>query len=344
LRFPIVATSGNISDEPMCTTEEEALHRLGHIADSFLVHNRPIVRPVDDSVVRVAAGRQMILRRARGYAPLPIDLPPTHSEGVPTLLAVGGQLKNTVALAVGNQTVVSQHIGDLEAHESEEAFRKAITDLSSLYIAPDLIVSDFHPNYTSTRYAQQSGLPVVQVQHHYAHVASCMAENQLHGTVLGVSWDGTGWGLDGTVWGGEFLVADEHSFGRVASLRAFPLPGGEKAIREPRRTALGVLFQVYGVNVFERDDIPAVHSFTCKERTMIRQMMQHGVNAPTSSSVGRLFDAVASLLGIRQCVSFEGQAAMELEFAIDNCVTEDSYDLPISTPDDTDRQQPLSVD
>ncbi len=308
---PIVATSGNISDEPICTDEREAVSRLGHIADLFLVHDRPIVRHVDDSIVRIMLGREMVMRRARGYAPLPIPL----RRGAPPVLAVGGHLKNTVALTSGQNVFVSQHIGDLESAESTEAFVRAIADLEALYgMTPSAVVADLHPDYRSTRHARSLQLPLTQVQHHYAHVAACMAENDLEGSALGVSWDGTGYGLDGTIWGGEFLAVDETSFKRAACLRPFRLPGGERAIKEPRRVALGVLYAMAGAGAGTLN-VQSTRAFTERERTLLFDAMARGVNSPVTTSAGRLFDAVASIIGLRQRVSFEGQAAMDLEFA-----------------------------
>lgn len=259
LHSPVVATSGNLKDEPICTDEHEALDRLHGIADVFLIHNRPIVRHVDDSVVRVVLGRELVLRRARGYAPLPIHL----KEALPNILAVGAHLKNTVALSVGKEIFISQHIGDLETKEAYSAFCKVIGDFRQLYEAtPEFIACDMHPDYLSTKYAEDWGTPVIPVQHHHAHVAACMAENELEGPVLGVSWDGTGYGLDGTIWGGEFILTDEISFKGVGHFRQFRLPGGESAIKEPRRTALGVLYEIFGGKVSERKDLIPIQSFS----------------------------------------------------------------------------------
>ena len=311
---PVVATSGNLSDEPICIDEHEALSRLAGIADLFLVHNRPIVRHVDDSVVRVMAGRELVMRRARGYAPLPI---PLHAWGDTSILAVGAHLKNTVALTAGDNVFVGQHIGDLETRQAFEAFRNVIDDLQHLYkVRPRLIACDMHPDYLSTKHAQSLAAPVLPVQHHYAHVASCMAENELEGCVLGVSWDGTGYGPDSTIWGGEFLLTDDTSFERVCSFRAFKLPGGERAIKEPRRASLGVLYELYGDTLFEQSHLLRLQAFTSSELTVLRQMLDKGLNSPVTSSVGRLFDAVASMIGLRQRVAHEGQAAMELEFSV----------------------------
>lgn len=324
LDFPVVGTSGNLSDEPICIDEHEALERLKGIADLFLVHNRPILRHVDDSVVRLLAGRELVLRRARGYAPLPIQL----KQSSPPTLAVGGHLKNTVAISVDRQVFISQHIGDLETVAAFAAFRRAANDLPELYeTRPIQIAADAHPDYLSTRFAREAGLPVVSVQHHYAHVLACMAENELEPPVFGVAWDGTGHGSDGTVWGGEFLKITATGFERLAHLRTFRLPGGEAAIKEPRRSALGLLYEIFGDAVFVMTDLAPVQAFSPTELGAIQTMLERQVNVPRTSSAGRLFDAVASLAGLRQVTVFEGQAAMELEFALDHVKTEQSYQM-----------------
>ena len=312
LAFPIVATSGNVSDEPICTDNHDALRRLGGMADLFLVHDRPIHRHVDDSVLRIVLGRELVMRRARGYAPLPVS---TSAEA-PPLLAVGPHLKNTVAVCRNGDVFISQHIGDLETEQSLEAFHRETVSLQELFgIHPLQVVSDLHPDYLSTRAARESGLPLLSVQHHWAHVASCMAENGLEGDLLGVSWDGTGYGTDGTVWGGEFLLPHEGSFRRAAHLRTFPLPGSEAAVREPRRAASGVLWELWGPEFALPETL--LRAFTPGEMNLLRQMLARRVNTPLTSSAGRLFDAVASLLDVRQRCTFEGQAAMELEYLAD---------------------------
>ncbi len=314
LAAPVVATSGNLSDEPICIDERVALIRLRGIADLFLVHNRPIVRHIDDSIARILLGRELVLRRARGYAPLPIRL----SKPMPGILAVGAHLKNTIALTVGSNVFISQHIGDLENNEANEAFREVIASFRSLYATePEQIAADLHPDYLSSRYALNCGRPVAAIQHHFAHVASCMAENELDGAVLGVSWDGTGYGTDGTIWGGEFLLTDDASFQRVATFRRFRLPGGERAVHEPRRAALGLLYEIFGPALLQRRDLAALDAFSAEELGLMVQMLAKDINSPRTSSAGRLFDAVASIAGLRQRASFEGQAAMELEFALD---------------------------
>ena len=314
LGFPVIATSGNLANEPICTDENEAIERLRGIADFFLVHNRPIVRHVDDSIARVVCNREMVLRRARGYAPLPVRM----KESMPTVLAVGAHLKNAVALSVGQDVFISQHIGDLETTSALTAFYQTVEDLPRLYDAqPELVACDLHPDYLSTKYAASTTTVVERVQHHWAHVLACMAENQLEPPVLGVSWDGTGYGTDGTIWGGEFLLAGEDSFQRVAHFRQFRLPGGEMAVKEPRRTALALLHEIWGPNGFENRSLAPVTEFSQADLALIQQMLAKGFNAPITSSVGRLFDAVAALVGVRQKVTFEGQAAMELESVID---------------------------
>jgi len=311
----VVATSGNVSDEPMCIDEREALERLGGIADVFLVHDRPIVRHVDDSIACVLLDREMVLRRARGYAPLPVML--SQPLDAP-ILSVGGHLKNSIAFGIGRSVFLSQHIGDLDSTQGAEAFERVIHAFRDLYrVEPQRVAADLHPDYVSTRYAERLGLPVVRVQHHAAHVASCMAENGIDGDALGVAWDGAGYGTDGSIWGGEFLVARDGRFDRVASWRPFRLPGSEAAIREPRRTAFGLLYEHLGAGVVARDDLAPVAAFRDAERHVLVRMLASGVNSPVTTSAGRLFDAAASLCGLNQRTSFEGQAAMAMEFAVD---------------------------
>ena len=333
LDFPVVATSANVSDEPICTDEHEALGRLHGIADIFLVHNRPIVRHLDDSVVRVMLGREMVLRRARGYAPLPIRLESkVQSPKSKVVLAVGAHLKNSVALAVGENVFISQHIGDLETEAAHRAFRQVAGDLPKLYGAqPELVAADLHPDYLSTNFAQASGKPVFGVQHHVAHVLSCIAENEIPLPALGVAWDGTGYGTDGTIWGGEFFLVTDEKVERVAHLRPFRLPGGDKAVKEPRRAALGLLYELYGEAVFEMDHLAPLREMPPVEMITLKGMLQRRFNSPLTSSVGRLFDVVAALAGVRQQMRFEGQAAMELEFAIGGLATDARYDLPLVT-------------
>ncbi len=326
LDFPIVATSGNLTDEPICTDELEALERLSGIADLLLVHDRPIARHLDDSIVRVMAGRELVMRRARGYAPLPLHL----SQAMPPVLATGADLKSAIAISVGNDVFISQHIGDLETAPADEAFRRVTEDFEKLYdFQPSRVACDLHPDYRSTRFAESLGRKVEHIQHHCAHVAACMAENEIWGSALGVAWDGTGYGLDGTIWGGEFLQAAGGDFHRVAHLRTFPLPGGERAVREPRRIAIGMLYQIYGARLFEMEDLAPLKTLTTHERGILRTMLERKVNTPLTSSAGRLFDAVAAITGLRQTARFEGQAAMELEFALGGMIDNETYPFEI---------------
>lgn len=311
---PVVATSGNTSEEPICFEERDLLQRLGGIADVFLVHNRRIVRHVDDSIVRIMLGREMILRRGRGYAPFPVKAPAFHGQRAP-ILATGAHLKNSIALCIGPQVFLSQHVGDLETAEAVCAFERVTTDLQRLHgTRAEQVACDSHRDYLSTQWAHRQPIAPFPVQHHYAHVLSCMTENELAPPALGVAWDGTGQGLDGTIWGGEFLLIQEHGFERFASLRTFPLPGGDAAAREPRRAAFGLL-HAFGLSPSQLEAIPTLQSFSVNDALVMSQMIARGVNAPRTSSIGRLFDAVASIAGIRQRSRFEGQAAMELEFA-----------------------------
>jgi hydrogenase maturation protein HypF len=331
----VVATSGNRSDEPICTDEGEVLVRLGGIAEGFLVHNRPIAQHVDDSIVRVLLGRVQVLRRARGYVPLPVRCATalTHAVPVqkpipcpPAVLAVGGQEKNVVALTVGHDVLVSQHIGTLETAEGVHTFNRVVTSLAGLYdVHPTLVACDAHPGYLSTQWAAQRSARPVTVQHHYAHVLACMADNDLTAPVLGVAWDGTGYGLDGTIWGGEFFHVSASTFVRVAHIRPFRLPGGARAIAEPRRAALGLLYSLFGDELLTLPDLAPFQTFSARELQLVCAMLRQGLNAPLTSSVGRLFDAMAALVGLRQVTSFEGQAAMALEFALEGQTTDTAY-------------------
>ena len=313
LGFPVVATSGNRADEPICIDERDALSRLRGLADLFLVHDRPIARHADDSIVRVVLGRELMIRRARGYAPLPVSLPSLDG---PSVLGVGAHLKNAVALSVGHDLFVSQHIGDLETPEANRAFEGVIADLERMYdVTRARVACDLHPDYHSTAFARASRTPVVPVQHHVAHVLACMAENEQEPPALGVAWDGTGDGGDGTVWGGEWFEVGVSGARRVAALWPFGLPGGDAAIRDPRRTAASLLFSLYGTAAFGKDTLAPIAALSPAERATFRRMLERGLNTPMTSSAGRLFDGVSSLLGLRQHVAYEGQAAAELEWA-----------------------------
>ncbi len=328
LNKPVIATSGNISDEPMCIDNQEALNRLNGIADYFLVNNRPIVRHVDDSIVREINGRELIIRRARGFAPLPLQ---TESNSLnKSILAVGGHLKNTISLLAGNNLFTSQHIGDLSTKESNSAFIKVINDFKILYNkVPQIILTDKHPEYISTKYANTETAKNESIQHHYAHIAACRLENKVMGDALGVSWDGTGYGLDGNIWGSEFFISKDNSHKHIGQFRNFRLPGGDKAVKEPRRTSLSVLYEIYGPeidrNLFD-------NNFTDEEFGLIISMLNKKINSPITSSAGRLFDAVSSLLGICHISTYEAEAAMQLEFNAED-TTDEIYPFRIIEQD-----------
>ena len=322
LGFPVVATSGNLADEPIATDEREALSRLDGIADLFLVHDRPIARYADDSIARTVSGRPMLLRRARGYAPLPLAQTDAKNE----ILAVGAHLKNTIGFSIEGQLMLSHHIGDLETPQALAALHDVVKRLPGLYgFSPLVVAHDLHPDYASTQFAETLPARRIGVQHHLAHVLACMADNELEGEVLGVSWDGAGYGTDGTLWGGEFLRVRNGAFQRVAHLRTFPLPGGDAAAREPRRSALGLLHEMEGGAVFARPDLAGRLGFEPAELAVLRGMLATGTGVARTSSAGRLFDGVAALLRLRTRAGFEGQAAMELEFASNDATDQDAY-------------------
>jgi len=316
--FPsaLVMTSGNYSEEPIATGNEEALERLSHLADGFLLHDREIHARCDDSVTRVVAGAELPVRRSRGYAPYPIHLP----FPVRQVLAVGGELKNTFCLTRDRYAFLSQHIGDMENYETLRFFEQMVEQLERTFrIEPEIIAHDLHPAYLSTRYAKdQHATRTTQcaIQHHHAHIASVMVENGLTGErpVIGVAFDGTGYGTDGAIWGGEFLVADYGSFRRVAHLKYAPLPGGDVAIRRPYRTALAHL---WAAGVGWREGLDPVVAASAAERTILARQLERGLNTVSTSSVGRLFDAVSALAGVRQEINYEAQAAIELEMLVE---------------------------
>lgn len=309
LAAPIVLTSGNVSDEPIAYRDADALERLAGIADAFLTHDREIHIRTDDSVVRAFRGRESVLRRSRGYVPEPLPVPVTFARPV---LACGAELKSTFCLAAREHAFVSHHIGDLENAETLRSFTEGIEHFRRLFdIEPQVVAHDLHPDYLSTKYATGlAGAELVGVQHHHAHIASCLADNGEQGPVIGVAFDGTGYGTDGTIWGGEFLVADLAGFDRAGHLEPVPMPGGAAAIRQPWRMAATYLAAAYPAGP------PAGLAVTARnERNWpaVLAMARRGINAPLTSSAGRLFDAVAAVLGVRDAVSYEGQAAIELE-------------------------------
>ncbi len=334
MQRPMVSTSGNRSEEPIVIEEREALVRLKGISDALLVHDRPIKRPIDDSVALVVSkkfrtedsgqveksgGDVLILRRARGYVPQAIRWTNGFANGVQgSVLAVGGHLKNTVALLHGDRIMMSQHLGDLSTVEADRAFRQAVEDLQRLLeVTPHAIACDLHPDYRSTNFARELAtdlsVPLIPVQHHHAHVASCMAEHKLDGEVLGIAWDGAGYGGNSQVWGGEFLIADYRQFTRFASLKPFRLLGGEAAMKEPSRSAAAVLWELTGEEKLEHR--LSSWKVTDDQRAQWASLLRSGIASPWTTSIGRLFDAVASLTGLCHKASFEGQAAMAVQFA-----------------------------
>jgi len=330
----LVMTSGNISEEPIVSRNRHAWPRLHGIADSYLLHNREIHMRADDSVVRVFEGKQRVFRRSRGFAPCPIDLGFNFQE----ILACGGELKNAFCLTKNRYAILSQHIGDLENYETLVFFEETLANLKKLFhVEPRIVAHDLHPLYMSTKFAQ--GLPDIQkvgVQHHHAHIASCMAENHLRQKVIGVAFDGTGYGTDGQIWGGEFMVADFSGFERRAHFRYIPLAGGDAAVRQPWRSALSYLRETFGEKISGLD-LPLFRQIPQRKLALVETMLAKGINTVQTSSCGRLFDAVASLLGLRQEINFEGQAAIELEMAA-------IEDIDASYPFDILAGEPWEID
>jgi hydrogenase maturation protein HypF len=310
----LVMTSGNLSEEPIAIDNQEAVTRLAGLADFFLVHNRDILLRCDDSVVRPTGEQARQWRRSRGYVPVPVFL----RDELPPVLAVGGELKNTVCLIKGRHAFLSQHIGDLENLEAYRFFEEAVQHLKRiLEVEPQLVAYDLHPDYFATRWAlAQTGIERVGVQHHHAHIASCMAENHLEGKVIGLALDGTGYGTDGNIWGGEALLADYAGFERAAHFAYVRMPGGAAAIQEPWRMAVSYLAEHFGA-AFLDFRIPFVAQLDRRRVEVLLRMIERGVNSPLTSSCGRLFDAVAALVGVRQRVTYEAQVAIELEMAIE---------------------------
>ncbi len=325
---PLVMTSGNVADEPVCYEDEDAIRRLNKIADYFLFHDRRIHIRTDDSVTRVRLGREMILRRSRGYAPAPVKIAFKFEREI---LACGAELKNTFCLTRDSYAFLSHHIGDLENLETLRSFEQGIEHYKRLFhLRPEVIAYDLHPEYLSTKYALalDESCTKIGVQHHHAHIASCMADNQIEGEVIGVAMDGLGFGHDGRMWGGEFFVADYLEAERIAHLAYTPMPGGAKAIREPWRMAAVYLHRALGDD-FLNLQIPFAENLDRRSWATLKRMTETGTNSPETSSMGRLFDAVSSLLGLRNAVNYEGQAAIELEAIADpRCIQR--YDFEIA--------------
>jgi len=313
--FPkvFVMTSGNMSDEPIAFEDEDARNRLSSIADGFLVHNRPIHMRVDDSVLRLVNEKPYFIRRSRGYAPDPLRL----DREVSQILACGAELKNTFCLSRDRYAFMSHHIGDLENYETLNSFEEGIRHFQNLFrVKPELLAADLHPDYLSSKYAiERAGnenLPLVHVQHHHAHLAACLADNHhpSDDAVIGLIFDGTGYGTDGKIWGGEILTGSYASYHRRFHLSETLLPGGDSAIRNPSKIALA---QLFSLGIPWTEDLPSVKSFTNQEITLLRSQLEKRINCAQTTSMGRLFDAVAALIGVRQSATYEGQAAIELE-------------------------------
>lgn len=338
----LVMTSGNRSGEPIYYRDEDALEGLGGIADYFLVHNREIHIRTDDSVTSAFGVREYIIRRSRGYVPYPVSLrhvsiqavingngkadtgytvPPVTAENQPVVLACGGELKSTFCLVKNGNAFLSHHIGDLENLETLKSFEEGIGHFESIFaVKPDVIAYDSHPEYLSTKYAlDRKGCELVPVQHHEAHIASCMAENNLSGPVIGIAFDGTGYGNDGRIWGGEFFTGDYDGFDRAAHIEYMPMPGGAKCIEEPWRLAFAYLYEVYGERVHELG-LPFLKEYGDTALRMLQHQLLRGINTPVTSSMGRLFDAISAMLGLCSRISYEGEAAIKLEKAADMSV------------------------
>lgn len=322
----LVMTSANITAEPIIYKDEEAVRQLAGIADFYLAHNREIFAPSDDSVIRVFRTHPLLLRRSRGYVPRAVMIPEIGT----SVLATGGELKSVVCLAKGDQACLSRHLGDLKSAATLASFPESIASLmASSGIAPAVVAHDLHPDYHSTVFAATlPGVRKLAVQHHHAHLASCMAENRLEGEVIGVIFDGAGYGADGTIWGGEFLTGGYESFIRAGHLRRMSMPGGDAAASEPYRMALALLYQLYGANLFDQP-LTCLRDISPPQRRLFLQMLEKGINCPLTSSCGRLFDAVAALLGIRSSTTYEGQAAIELEGAAERGDCRETYPFRI---------------
>lgn len=318
----LVMTSGNLSEEPIAIDNEDAFERLGNIADYFLIHNRDIYLRSDDSIVRQTSGAPRFFRRSRGYVPVPIFL----NKKFPSILACGAELKNTVCVTKENRAFLSQHIGDLENLSTFEFLSMTIEHMKRILdVDPVIIAFDLHPDYLSTRYAlEQVNVEKIQVQHHHAHIVSCMAENRIDGPVIGLSFDGTGYGSDGTIWGGEILVAEAGRFSRAAHLSYTAMPGSAAAIKEPWRMAVSYLYEAFG-DAFWNLNLPVLKEIEDKKIKIMVDMISKKVNSPLTSSLGRLFDGIASIVGLRNHVHYEGQAAMELEMTAGESIRE-AYD------------------
>ena len=327
LNTPVVATSANLTDDPVAIDEKDALTRLSGVADYILIHNRDIVRRCDDSVVKIAADRQIPIRRSRGFTPVPIPLPFSLKK---TVLALGPHMNNTIAVGIDDKVYISQHIGDLDTPLAMAFYEETVKDyLSLLGITPDVVIADMHPGYGSTKFGEiHFGSKLFKVQHHFAHILSCMAENGLHedAEVIGFAFDGTGYGPDKTIWGSEVLIASYRSFRRALHLRPYRLPGGDRAVKEPRRMALSLLYDTFGEKAKEIKET----GFAENERLLLLEIIKKNINCPLTTSMGRLFDAVASIVGSQHKISYHAQAAIALEQLAGKSDDPGSYPFVIS--------------
>ncbi len=327
MKKPLVATSANITDDPIVIDEKDAFARLSEIADFLLIHNRGIIRRCDDSVVRIVSDRQVPIRRSRGFVPVPVTLPFTLNR---TVLALGPYMNNTIAVGVDDKVYLSQHIGDLDTPLAIEFYEETIADFLNLVdVEPEVVVADMHPGYTSTKYGKKTyGNNLIKIQHHFAHILSCMAENGLSpdDEVIGFAFDGTGYGTDNTIWGGEVLIASYLGFRRALHLRPYRLPGGDKAVKEPCRTALSLLYDTFGDKAHDLQCSP----FKDKEKALLIEIIKKNINCPVTTSMGRLFDAVASIIGLHHKISYHAQAAIALEQLAGTSDDTDAYPFVIS--------------
>lgn len=324
--FPLAATSGNLPGEALCYEDREAYEKLSGAARFFLTHDRPILRPVEDSVVRVIAGKLSTLRCGRGVVPLSLPL----SISTPPVLGSGGEPKSAIALAVGNRLRLGPPLGEIETESGFRAYHHALNEMPALFGGEiNRRACDLHPSYISSRLARDSGIQVDEIQHHHAHIVSCMAEHGLEEEVLGVAWDGSGYGPDGTIWGGEFLCATPLSFSRAGRFRLFPLLGGEQAVREPRRSAFALLYSIFGEKAVQMKHLPSIQSFSASSLKNLSVMASRRIYSPLTSSAGRLFDAVASLTGLCQVAGYEGEGGRSLEFSARGLPDQSGYPIPL---------------
>lgn len=331
LNYPIVATSGNLSEEPITTDEKEAIERLKFLCDGFLVHNRKIERHIDDSIVRIMALKEVVLRRARGYVPFPFITDKKNNS-----VGFGGFLKSNIAFQKGKNIFVSQHIGDLETEKSFNVYKKIYEDFKVLFkLKPKSGSHDLHPDFPSTNFAKFQNLKLLPLQHHIAHLFSCMEENGIKPPVFGAIWDGTGLGEDKNIWGGEFFVlSKDFKIKRFAHFYPFSLIGGEMAIIEPKRIAFALLYKTFGLSFIRRRELSVLRNFKENEIEILINMLEKNINCPKTTSAGRIFDGISSILGIRHKINYEGQAAMELEFSIREKEDEKPYNFSIKKQGD----------